>query len=616
MENSSINIVQLMENTPVSKLSKTYNNKFINKIKESFNEDEQKIFISSFFCYLNYHPMNDYVISMDDVWKWLDFAQKATATRLLKNHFEIEKDYKCLLTYRSVEQRKEENTNNRGGHNKETILMNLNTFKLFCIKADTKKAKSIQEYLVKMEHILHEIIQEESNELKEQLQEIGHIKINFNETLKKTEILQNEQLLLTQYGTSGALVYLIKVKTFDDGKYVIKIGQSAKGVKARYDEHKTKYPECLLLDCYSVLKSIDFEKFLHNTEKIRTNKYNKLDGHEKETELFLVGGNLTYNTITRIITENIKQFNEYTKLDFELLQSKIELLETKNELLTTHLKEQKLYVERIEQPLREEKEFNENNSEKYIINKLNEIELQNKQIMQTITINKESRLLTGFGQYNKTVGPRLLQINPETNKINKIYETVADCLKESNFKHKRPSIEKSVHENIVYNGYRWLYAERDEDPEEIVKSIQQSKDTKIQNIGYIAKLNKEKTEILNVYIDRKTASIKNGFTSPSSLDAPVKNGTIMNDHYYTLYDKCDDIVKGVFNGKIGGVPLLYKNGVGRFDKTGKLMVEYVCKYDCIKRLNIGDKTLSKILDKEIAYNDYFYRTIGSKLCCL
>jgi hypothetical protein len=620
--NTPLNIVELMEKTPLTKLSETYNNKFINKIKEDFNEMEQQLFVSSFFCYLNYHPTNDYVIDLDNVWKWLGFSQKVIAKRTLKNNFIIEKDYKVLL-YPKVKQTK----TNQGGHNKETIMLNIKTFKLFCIKADTKRAKEVHEYFIKLEEILQEILQEETNELKEQLQKIQHIEINFNETLKKEKLLQRQQILLNNFATSGPVVYVIKVKTFDDGKYIIKIGQSAKGCGARYDEHKTKYPECTLIDCYSVIKCIDFEKYIHNHEKIRKYKYNKLDGHEKETELFIVGGGLTYDTINRIINENLKQFNEYTKADFELLETKIEKLETKIELLETekmllkqYLKEQKLYKEEIIEP-QKEREPVEHIPENYIVKKLEQMESQykeifeqNKEILQTININKQSRLITGFGEINKTVGPRLLQINPETLCINKIYDTVADCLKDSNFKNKRPSIEKAVMENIIYNGYRWLYVERDKDPEEALATIQKSKDTKVQNIGYIAKLNKEKTIILNVYIDRKTASIQNDFPSPSSLDSPVKMGTIAKEHYYVLYDKCDDALKSMFIEKKGGnVPFLYKNGVASFDNNGNVIEKYFCKYDCIKKLQIGDKTLSKILDKNIPYNDRFYKSIASNL---
>jgi len=50
----SLDIVDLIEKNPISKLSDTYNNKLLIKIEEKFTEYEQKLFISSFYCYLNY----------------------------------------------------------------------------------------------------------------------------------------------------------------------------------------------------------------------------------------------------------------------------------------------------------------------------------------------------------------------------------------------------------------------------------------------------------------------------------------------------------------------------------------------------------------------------------
>jgi len=42
-----LNIVELIENNPITKLTTTYNNKLLNKIKNNFTEFEQQTFISS-----------------------------------------------------------------------------------------------------------------------------------------------------------------------------------------------------------------------------------------------------------------------------------------------------------------------------------------------------------------------------------------------------------------------------------------------------------------------------------------------------------------------------------------------------------------------------------------
>ena len=93
----NIDIVNLIENNPIIKLNGNYQSKLIEKIKNKFNNYEQQLFVASFYCFLNYDYENDYVIDLDNVWKWLEFSQKDAAKRVLNKNFIIEKDYKILL---------------------------------------------------------------------------------------------------------------------------------------------------------------------------------------------------------------------------------------------------------------------------------------------------------------------------------------------------------------------------------------------------------------------------------------------------------------------------------------------------------------------------------------
>jgi hypothetical protein len=223
----------------------------------------------------------------------------------------------------------------------------------------------------------------------------------------------------------------------------------------------------------------------------------------------------------------------------------------------------------------------------------------------------QTKTTTGFEQPLVTLGPRLQQINPENLTLIKVYESVSECMKELNYVIKRPSLNKAVAENTIYQGYRWMYVERDKDPN-IVGFIPNTKITKVQNLGYIAKLNSEKTEILNIYLDRKSAATNNGYESVSALDNPVKNGTLTKGNYYMLFDRCQNVLKQAFIEKYGE-PLLYKDGIGQFNSNGILVKEFICKYDCIKQLQMSDKTLTKALNKNIPYNGNYFKPIGSKL---
>jgi phage anti-repressor protein len=592
----SVDIVNLIESNPITKLSGNYQSKLIEKVQNTFNNYEQQLFLSSFYCYLKYDTKTDFIIDLDNVWKWLGFSQKIKAKQMLEKQFIIDKDYKLLL-YQQVKQ----DDKTHGGHNKETFMLNIDTFKKFCLKAGTKKADEIHDYFIKLENIMFEITKEESEELKKQLSQIEDSK---NKEMEEKLTKQRVTILLNEYADSGSLVYIIKVKTFTNGEYVVKIGHSTKGIHTRYTEHKGNYDECLLLNCFSVDKSKDFESFIHTHENIRLNKVTNLLGHEKENELFLIGKNLTYQMVLHIIENNIKKFNLSV---YELLKEneilKMELLQSNQNDNTNN----NLYINKSNLLLEELTK-----TVKQLSCKIDNLEKLNIELTEKIN-SMQTKVSTGFNEPLVTLGPRLQKINPETLEIVKVYESVSEAMKE-NSQIKRPSINKAIIENTIYCGFRWLFVERNLDPN-IITHVEPTKQTKIQNLGYIAKLNAEKNEILNVYLDRKTAANLNGYSSSCALDVPVKKYIITNGHYYKLYEYCNEELINNYETK-HGIPILYKNGIGQYDLDGHLVKEFMCKYDCIKFLSISDKTLTKALEKNIPYNGYFYKELGSKLASI
>jgi len=80
----SVDIVNLIESNPITKLSGNYQSKLIEKVQNTFNNYEQQLFLSSFYCYLKYDTKKDFVIDLDNVWQWLGFSQKVMQKCCLK----------------------------------------------------------------------------------------------------------------------------------------------------------------------------------------------------------------------------------------------------------------------------------------------------------------------------------------------------------------------------------------------------------------------------------------------------------------------------------------------------------------------------------------------------
>ena len=273
-----MDIVEMIENTPITRLSSTYQCKLLEKLKERFTEKDEQMFITSFYSYLNYNSRTDYVIDFDTVWEWCGFTQKISAKKLLEKHFIKDQDYKCLL-YQTEEQRK-----GRGGKNKERIMLTINAFKLFCMKAGTKKAEEIHEYYVKLEETLHEVIKEECSQLREELLEKTK-KIENNESEKKR---LREKTILEQFPNNVQCVYygIIENKS-GKNESLIKFGHS-NNLRERVAKHKKTFQEFYLINAYKVENKLQIENSIKTDSYLRTLRRTITINDTSQTELLSI----------------------------------------------------------------------------------------------------------------------------------------------------------------------------------------------------------------------------------------------------------------------------------------------------------------------------------------
>ena len=247
---ASFDIVDLIENNPITKLSTTYQNKLLTKIKTKFTENEQQIFVASFYGFLNYDSKMDYVIDLDDVWKWLKFSTKQKAKMLLENHFAKDTDYITSLTPQVKQP-----DHIKGGHNKEIFMLNVATFKKFCLKAGTKKADEIHDYYIKLEETLHEVVHDESTELKLQLEKTNMELVKSEKTREKIR----EKTLLEQFGSNVQCVYYGVIDDLSDAnERLIKFGNS-NNLRNRVLNHKETYENFRLLNAFKVENKMQIE---------------------------------------------------------------------------------------------------------------------------------------------------------------------------------------------------------------------------------------------------------------------------------------------------------------------------------------------------------------------
>jgi hypothetical protein len=128
----------------------------IRLIKEEFNDNDNQLFQMSFQLFnISHNKPNDYIIDLDEVYKWIGFSRKDHAKTLLITQF------KEGIHYKMNKEVSPRTRGNLGGRPVEKILLTIEGFKKYCLKASTEKSDQIYDYYIKMEKIIFKYIQDQ-----------------------------------------------------------------------------------------------------------------------------------------------------------------------------------------------------------------------------------------------------------------------------------------------------------------------------------------------------------------------------------------------------------------------------------------------------------------------
>jgi len=387
-----LNFVELIEKNPLSKLSNVYNNKLLNKIKENFTGFEQQLFVSSFYCYLNYDKNIDFVIDLDNIWKWLGFTQKISAIRVLEKHFKCDTDYKTALQFDKADlKEKEENIKQNGGQNKQTILLTIKCFKSLCLKAQTKKASEIHEYYMKMEDVLQQIVEEETDELRLQLEEKENIILEKDITIKNTKKEKQkavEQAIISQFSLNTECIYFGTIDNTNEAQEkLIKFGHT-NDLATRILDHRKKYTNFILVQAFRVQNKVEIENLIKTYPKIKR-QIRMLEVNSKnKTEI------IAYDDNNFTIDKLIKHIND-------IIHSKTYSIDNFNRLMKQN---ENLEIENMEL-----KEKNKNQEDMIIEKNIKINELNN-------LLDKNQKLISSINNDNQSVYKNILLPDDDMNK--------------------------------------------------------------------------------------------------------------------------------------------------------------------------------------------------------
>jgi len=197
-----------------------------------------------------------------------------------------------------------------GGQNKEIFMLNIDTFKKFCLKAGTKKADEIHDYYMKLEKIIQETINEENNELKLQLQNKDKL---INQKQKEVE-----QALISQFPVNTECIYFGTIEnTNEKEEKLIKFGHT-NDLSNRVSYHHKHYNNFNLKSAFRVQNKVEIENLIKSHPKIKPQLRTIKINDKNKTEIIAYNDSFTIDKLRKIIKE--------------IIQSKIYSLENFNKL--------------------------------------------------------------------------------------------------------------------------------------------------------------------------------------------------------------------------------------------------------------------------------------------
>jgi phage anti-repressor protein len=497
-------------------------------IDNEFKTEDEKIFVKHFKIYLKYGDnCQDFVMNFDDIWEFIDFKQKKNAKNLLVKYFKIDEDYRII--YDQVDNCL------HGGHNKENIILKINTFKDFCMRASTEKAKRIRNYYLKLEMTYFQYLKNKSLEIIDTMEKKM---IEQEEKMIDKQLLDRHQNLL-ELNDMKRVVYAIKVQTFEDKSYVIKIGETI-NIKDRMHKIKSTFKgNVFILDVFPCENHIEFESYIHKRiPLLQTLKYKKpINDHYTSIETYLMRDDNTYKRVKNAILKSILPFKsksiEEKKIDLEIAKAANEAAkiaaksanetakmayftelvklykdnpERMDELMNKiNIKEE--ITEKDEEDITEEKIIDENKEE---INKeeINKEEITEEDKEWIITKND-----TNIASTSSQIEPRINQYSPviqlydgtDITKLIRTFPSITEATREIE-NSSYTAIKIAAKNKLLYLGYRWHFINRNSPDVNNAVPIGVTSTSQTRNTGYVVMTTIDNTKIEKVFLNQKSAS--------------------------------------------------------------------------------------------------------------
>jgi phage anti-repressor protein/DNA-binding transcriptional MerR regulator len=588
----TVNFTELVRNSN-TKLSLNYESKMIDLLNTEFTEQESQWYITNLYIYMNYHPTNDYPINLENIFKMIGFANKGNAMKTIKSNFTKDEDYKTLLFPMEKQKHTDET---RGGHNKENIMLNVDTFKNLCMLAKTDRGKQIRKYYVKLENIHNKIIKEEIEhhkllleeketvlqetskqlENKDKLLEEKDTIITNNEHVKKVE---KHKFLIEKFKNKKC-VYIAEIK-----ENLIKIG-STKDINERCNGLSRTFGNCIFLD---IFEHVDYQTVESNILiNVKPHIYKEPINNHVSKEVVQLSNNFNYKQLRGIVVHCVNTTDFLSPLEI-LEKQKLDNESQKLNIIQELLNNGESLKNIIDL-------FSHNNTNTDVLPSpiKKEQELENK---QTDTVNVSKQIINSqvFFKGKKPRGQKIHKIDPNNlQNIIKTYDSMVYLLRSPEcYGYNKSGILKAISDSRIYKGYRWNFINK-----ETMPTVEYKSSTPIRDA--ILQLNETKDSIIETFTTKDEAAKILGIAKLSMRNI-IKNQEKHNNYYYIEYSKCPLNIIEKYDKPIFGINSIHAKKIKQINPITNTYIFFNNLNEIQLKLGISSKTIINSINNKTVH---------------
>jgi hypothetical protein len=223
-------------------------------------------------------------------------------------------------------------------------------------------------------------------------------------------------------------------------------------------------------------------------------------------------------------------------------------------------------------------------------NKTAKEELQNKRYTRTNVLHR-----------------RIQQYDPTTFKLIKTYDGLMDTIR-TNPTFSQVGIKMAATKNTIYQGYRWFYIQPYQEIKEY--TIPDTVSMQASSIPrYIALLDKEQKNVINVFISQSRASEELGISRKQTINECIHNGRLLKNMYYVkFFDELSDELKATYDKPLPkNKPSPFSKKINQVDPNTKEIIKTFDNIaDVIKVFYMSRSSLKRAIETQTPHQGYIW----------